>query len=353
MEGVEGMLKKLQLSSEEKRSIKIGAKSASGESDRPPQAIAKLFTERSVRAEVIENSVGWIWCPTKGISCKDLGDNVFLISFNQTSGLRRALDEGPWMISKELLVVTEFDESKSLEEFMFSFIPIWLRVERLPLGLMNRGAARAIGDDVGEFMEVDADGGDLAVGRVLRLKVRLDVRKPLRRGILADLGGDKGERWCPITYQHLPDFCYICGLIGHVDRVCSKKLGKDEPAPYSRELRFIPARKPGGYKNQEQGGLQPGGSRGSGTWRAGRSDSWSSGGKSRSDGPSWRKDSEKENVRFIEGKKKMNEGEEVTSPIKEVQPTEHPSGAAKTELFPKEVDREVLARQGGSKGSCT
>jgi hypothetical protein len=58
-------------------------------------------------------------------------------------------------------------------------------------------------------------------------------------------------------------------------------------------------------------------------------------------------------VRFIEGKKKMNEGEEVTSPIKEVQPTEHPSGAAKTELFPKEVDREVLARQGGSKGSCT
>ena len=56
-----------------------------------------------------------------------------------------------------------------------------MRVERLPLGLMNRAAARAIGDDVGEFMEVDADGSDLAAGRDLRLKVRMDIRKPLRR----------------------------------------------------------------------------------------------------------------------------------------------------------------------------
>jgi hypothetical protein len=88
-----------------------------------------LFSERSVRSEVIEKSVGWIWCPARGISCKDLGDNVFLISFNQASGLRRALEDGPWMISKELLVVTEYDEAKSVDELDFSFVPIWMRVE--------------------------------------------------------------------------------------------------------------------------------------------------------------------------------------------------------------------------------
>jgi hypothetical protein len=253
MEGVEGMLKELQLLSEEKRSIKIGAESGNGVNDRPPQEVVKLFSERHVRPDVIEQSVGWIWCPAKGISCKDRGDNVFLISFNQGSGLRRALDDGPWMISKELLVVAKFDESKSVEDFDFSSIPIWMRVERLPLGLMNRVVAKAIGDDIGEFMEVDADGGDLVVGRALRMKIRLDVRKPLRCGIMADLWADKGERWCPVTYEHLPDFCYICGLIGHVDRACSKKLGKNEPAPFSRELRYIPPRKPIGYKNLEPG----------------------------------------------------------------------------------------------------
>lgn len=295
MEGVEGLLKKLQLSSEEKKSIKIGAemRGVGGEgSDRNrPQAVAKLLSERAVRAEVIEQAVGWIWCPAKGIGCKDLGENVFLISFNQEAGKRKALEDGPWMVSKELLVVTEFDKSKSLDEFDFSFIPIWIRVERLPMGLMNRAAARMIGDDVGEFMDVEDDGGEQAIGRVLRIKIRLDIRKPLRRGITADLGANKGERWCPISYEFLPDFCYICGLIGHVDRVCSRKLGKDDPIPFGKELRFIPPRRPYGgavLRGHEQRGtmVERGGS---GSWRRGGSGSWGSGGKSRSDGQSWKK----------------------------------------------------------------
>jgi hypothetical protein len=136
---------------------------------------------------------------------------------------------------------------------------------------------------------------------------------------MVDLGADKGERWCPITYENLPDFCYICGLIGHVDRVCSKKLGKGEPAPYSKELRFVPTRRPfggQGYKNQEHHGGFSVGSGGSRSWRIGRSDCWGSGGKSLADGPSWRKDLEKGSVKEIKGKK--NDGEEVTSPMKEV-----------------------------------
>lgn len=68
--------------------------------------------------------MGWIWCPTKGITCNDLGGNVFLISFNQAVGKRKALDDRPWMISKELLVVLEFDEAKSLNEINFSLILI-------------------------------------------------------------------------------------------------------------------------------------------------------------------------------------------------------------------------------------
>ena len=54
MEGVEGMLKKLQLSSEEKRSIKFEAEAGSGENDLPPQAVAKLFSERNICRDVIE-----------------------------------------------------------------------------------------------------------------------------------------------------------------------------------------------------------------------------------------------------------------------------------------------------------
>ena len=124
MEGVEGMMKKLQLSKEEKRSIKIGSEMEARGSNRPIQVVAKLFSEKGVRSDVLEQTVGWIWCPAKGIICKDLEENIFLISFNQASGKKRALEDGPWMISKELLVVTDFDETKSLDEVDFSIIPI-------------------------------------------------------------------------------------------------------------------------------------------------------------------------------------------------------------------------------------
>lgn len=305
MQGVEGMLKKLQLLTDERKSVKVGAVTGDVGNDRPPQVVAKLFSEKVVRPEALEQTVGWIWCPARGITCKDVGDNVFLISFNQASGMRKALEDGPWMISKEVLVVAEFDESKSLDEIDFSFVPIWIRVERLPLGLMNKSVARAIGDDVGEFLEIDDDGVAIMAGRSLRLKVRIDIRKPLRRGVIVDLGGDRGERWCPLSYEHLPDFCYICGVIGHVDRACSRKLGKDEPVPYSKELRFIPPRRaPGGhgYRSQEYRGGLLGRGGGAGSWKFGSSGSGGSGGKSRSDGLSWRMDAEKETMKMIKDK---------------------------------------------------
>jgi hypothetical protein len=99
-------------------------------------------------------------------------------------------------------------------------------------------------------------------------------------------------------------------------------LGKGEKAPYGRELRYIPPRKAIGSVG------------GSGSWRSGRSESWGSGGKSRSDGPSWRKNSEKGIVKVIEGRNDDDE-EEVTSPIKEVQHLEKVLDGVRTELFPK------------------
>lgn len=94
-----------------------------------------------MQPEVIEETVGWIWCPAKGIDCRDLGDNTFLFTFHQAIGKRKALDEGPWIISKELLVVADFDGSKSIDEVDFSSILIWLRIDRLPMGMMTRVVA--------------------------------------------------------------------------------------------------------------------------------------------------------------------------------------------------------------------
>lgn len=208
--------------------------------------------------------------------------------------------------------------------------------------------------EMGEFMEMDKEDDGSAIGRFLRIKIRLDIRKPLMRGVMIQTERKDGEvhpLWCPVVYEFLPDFCYTCGLIGHIDRVCTKKLQKDEVQQYSKALRFIPER-----RRLEDGGgdrnaiFKP-------SWRqsgSGSRGSWGSGGRSLqrgsggdryttghggSDAPSWR------NVVALKGgasggDKGREEEEEVTSPLK--MPGEHPvyEEKSKKTLFPAKDGEE-------------
>lgn len=220
------------------------------------QAVAKLFSEKIAHPDFLEQALGWIWCPMKGIECKGLGENTFLITFHQPEGKKKALEEGPWNLSKELLVVTELDETKSFEELEYNFTPIWIQVSHLPLGMMNAETAEAIGDEVGEFIVADTDDGSTTVGRFPRLKVRLDVRKQLMRGVTVVVDNKGGEKWCPIAYEHLPDFCYLCGILGHTDKVLSVPWERGAPMPYDRSLRALPPNKKGSVGLGGRGGVK-------------------------------------------------------------------------------------------------
>jgi hypothetical protein len=67
----------------------------------------------------------------------------------------------------------------------------------------------------------------MAIGQYLRITVKQDVRKPLMRGVILDLGDGDQERmkWRPLIYEHFPNFCYTCGIIAHTDRMCDIQLG--------------------------------------------------------------------------------------------------------------------------------
>ena len=131
MENVEGLMKGLKLLEAEMKGIKIGleqkGKTCEWAPD-DPQAVGKLFSEKPTRASVVGNTLGKIWCPIKGVDCTELIENVFLFTFRHASGWRRALEDGPWWFDKELLVMEEFDPDKTVEEYDFNLIPMWLRV---------------------------------------------------------------------------------------------------------------------------------------------------------------------------------------------------------------------------------
>lgn len=207
----------------------------------------------------------------------------------------------------------------------------------MPLGMMNKRAGEMIGDLVGEVLEVDADDRESVIGQFLRVKVKLDIWKPLMRGVTLDMGIDGKEemKWCPLVYEYLPDFCYTCGLIGHTDWSCDVQLEKGVTQQYNKTLRFIPEKKRGSdeswgkaldsrphlsWRSSKGRGAGGSNSGGSGGYRGSGSSNWRKGG-----GPSEEKAPSK------------GEEQEVTSPLK-AQKKEMQVEGIKKALLPAVMD---------------
>uniref|UniRef100_A0A0A8YXH1 Uncharacterized protein n=1 Tax=Arundo donax TaxID=35708 RepID=A0A0A8YXH1_ARUDO len=63
---------------------------------------------------------------------------------------------------------------------------------------MNAETGRVIGDKVGKAIEVEIDEDSLAVGSYLRVKMLMDVRKPLFQGVTMEVGEEGNGVWCDV-----------------------------------------------------------------------------------------------------------------------------------------------------------
>ena len=81
--------------------------------------------------------------------------------------------------------------------------------------MLTNQCASSISTKLGELLKTDVGSGEF-----LRVRVNMDITKPLRRFItVAGLGG-QGDIRARLAYERLPTFCYECGLIGHSDIEC-------------------------------------------------------------------------------------------------------------------------------------
>ena len=84
---------------------------------------------------------------------------------------------------------------------------------------MSKDSGKDIGSKLGRVLEVDKRSLQAEQAKFMRVQIKMPIDKPLRRG--GNITNMEGER-CSIIfrYEHLPTFCYICGILGHDDKHC-------------------------------------------------------------------------------------------------------------------------------------
>jgi hypothetical protein len=182
--------------------------------------VGKLIAERIVGKDTIRKSIVRWWKPTGSLSFRVLGENLFLIEFENSWDKSRVLEGRPWSFEGNLFSVADFDGITPPSHMDFNTEGFWVRMFNLPLACMGKETGLSLGATVGIVEEVETDIDGFGWGEFLRVKIRINLMKPLARGRMLKLKDQ--TTWIKFQYEHIPQFCFRCGVICHGSTGCTK-----------------------------------------------------------------------------------------------------------------------------------
>jgi hypothetical protein len=122
------------------------------------------------------------WKILGSVSFKVVEENHFVSEFEHNWERIQVLVGRPWIFYGNLFVVAEYDDFTAASLMAFDKASFWIRMYNLPLACMNSTIGHQIGSIVGLVEEVEANEGEMAWGEYLRVRIVIDLTKPLDWG---------------------------------------------------------------------------------------------------------------------------------------------------------------------------
>jgi hypothetical protein len=234
--------------------------------------VGKLVADRIIPKEFYKTPLMRAWKPAGSASFNVIGENMFIVEFENEWDKARIMEGRPWLFDGNLVSLAEFDGLTPPAKINFDRASFWIRMYNLPLACMGRNTGQKIGATVGVVEDVDVLEEDAGWGEYLRVRILIDLTKPLARGRMLHL--QDRSTWVAFKYEKLPKFCFTCGLIKHDSKGCEKdggqsKTGETEEQQYGTWLRVqFPQRRGMGGENPYGGYRQEGTPGDEQQWRA-------------------------------------------------------------------------------------
>ena len=189
---------------------------------------AKFFTKRALNTDAIARNFSQLWRSRNGFRIKDLGNHIVLFIFDNKLNTDKILASQPWSFDKSLVAIQRYDKGTHARDLVFDRASFWVQVYDIPIQFMNKIVAEGICSGIGEVCASESptmEGGDF-----LRVRVKIDILKPLNRGRKITLD-DGSTGWVSFKYERLPNICYWCGCLTHGDKDCDLWIDSEGTLP--------------------------------------------------------------------------------------------------------------------------
>ncbi|XP_023919970.1 uncharacterized protein At4g02000 [Quercus suber] len=149
----------------------------------------------------------------------EVGNNILQFKFSSKFQLEWVEKCGPWSFDNNLLLLCRWKNGLTSSNITFTHTPFWVQIWGLPFEHMSQEVGKEIGSKIGKFIEVDKHSWQTNQAKFMRVRVELEIDKPLRRG--AYIISSDGERlWLAFKYERLPTICFFCRKLGHDNMHC-------------------------------------------------------------------------------------------------------------------------------------
>ncbi|TXG47751.1 hypothetical protein EZV62_027045 [Acer yangbiense] len=177
--------------------------------------MGKLLSNKVVNKEAFIRVISRIWQVSRGVEVESVSGNIFSFHFHCEEDRQRVIAGGPWNFDDELLVLEKPVGKGVIETLSFNLAKFWIQIHQISIICMTRKIGWFLGGLIGEVLDVDGGNTREARGKFMRVRVRIDIKKPLKRCLGVDIMGDGAETLMILRYERLRIHCFKCGMVDH------------------------------------------------------------------------------------------------------------------------------------------
>lgn len=120
-----------------------------------------------------------------------------------------------------MLLISRLQENINPRCVPLKTMDMWVQVYDMQPGFLSDKVLMEIENQIDIYVSSCLSNYKGVWREYIRIRVTMDVTKSLKRKMKVRKSGNEWS-WINFKYEHLPTFCFICGVMGHSDKFCSR-----------------------------------------------------------------------------------------------------------------------------------